>query len=206
MTTDPQHPVPASGGGTVDRESARERRRQPPLERIGTEVALDHEPPVGPLREARDPVLQHAVEFVLSHPDGRVRADRAERDPVGNILGTNGVDIGEAEALRVLPHEVESPLVDVDGPDRRVRGVQGEAQRDRTPAASQVEEVPTGGRGRRVGQENRGSGIQTVRTEDAARGHDFELTPGEGDTEAAELFGTRRRRAEIVVAPHAKEA
>ncbi|MBG9885348.1 hypothetical protein ABE10_01855, partial [Bacillus toyonensis] len=62
-----------------------------------------------------------SVELVLSHPDRRVRADRPEDDVPGNILGSDGVDVVEADLLRVPADEVEGAFVHIDRPDRGVR-------------------------------------------------------------------------------------
>jgi 16S rRNA G1207 methylase RsmC len=41
------------------------------------------------------------VQLVLADADGRVRADRAEHDIVGNIIGKHRVDVVEAERIGV---------------------------------------------------------------------------------------------------------
>lgn len=109
--------VALAGRGTEDAVARLERRGDPPLEGVGAEVALHDKPRVAALVEARDPLLQQAVQLVLPDPDGRVGPDRPESHVSGNISGQRGVDIGETEGSRVAAHEVKRSLVDVDRPD-----------------------------------------------------------------------------------------
>ena len=143
------------------------------------------------------------MQDVLTHPDRRVRTDRAEGDALRNIFGLYGVDVVEAEFLRVAADEVESPLVDVHGPDRGARGVEGEGQRDRTPAASEVEQMTAGRWWGSVRQEHRRPAVDVVGTEHPASRRHLDIATGEGHTDAAEVLRAGRGRAEVMVAPHA---
>lgn len=121
MPADADDAEATAGGGPVHREAVVEGCGQPALQRVRTEVPLDHEPPIRPLVQARDPPLQESVQFGLPDPDGRIGADRAEGDVIGNIAGGHGVDVGEPEFVSVAAHEIQRPLVHIDGPDRGVR-------------------------------------------------------------------------------------
>ena len=123
-------------------------------------------------------------------------------DVVGNIVGQHGVDIREAERVGVAAHEIECPLVDIHGPDRRVRRLDRESQRDRAPAAAEVQQVPAGRRGGVFARstavpESTWSGLNTppavvTSTSDPASVH----------ADAAKILGAGGGRAEVVVAPH----
>ncbi len=88
------------------------------------------------------------MEGRLADADRRVGPDRPEGDVRGDLIGGHRANIVEAEGLRVAPHEVERALVDVEGPDACVRRLHRECQRDRAPAAPEVEEISAG---RRIG-------------------------------------------------------
>ena len=85
------------------------------------------------------------------------------------------------------------PLVDVDRPDRRVRGVERQRQGDRPPAAAEVEQVP--GRRRRgsVAQQHPGAEVDVLGAEHAARGLDLDLVPAQAQRDPAPV--TRAGRA-----------
>jgi len=63
------------------------------MQGVAAEVALHDQPGVRSGFEAGEPPLQDGVEFVLAHPDGRIRPDRREFEAVGNTIGGYGVNI-----------------------------------------------------------------------------------------------------------------
>lgn len=174
----------------------------PALQGVGAQVALHHEPGVAALVEARDPSLEESVELVLSHTDGRVGANRPEGHLVGNISGECGVDVSEAKRRSIAAHEVESAFVHVDCPDGGMRRGQSHREGDGSPAASEVEKVATGRDGRRVGEKDRGPGIEPIRAEDATGGGHLQLASCQGYTDRAQVLGACRGRSEVVVGPH----
>lgn len=88
------------------------------MQAVRAEVALDNQVPVRGGLKAWDPALEEAVQFVLAHPDRRIRPDRAEHDVLGHLVGENRSNVLESERGRVATDEIECPLVHVDGPDR----------------------------------------------------------------------------------------
>ena len=200
-----EHAESASRGGPVDAVARSEGCREPSLERIGPEIALDDEPGIRSLVEAGDPSLEKSVQLVLSDADRRIRADGAEGHVVGNIVGQHGVDIRETQRLGVSSHEIQCPLVDIDSPDGGVRRLDRERQRDRTPAAAEVEQISAGWRGWRVRQQDGSARIDVIRAEDAAGGRDVDLGAGQSHSNAAKILSAGRRRAEVVVPRHACE-
>jgi hypothetical protein len=83
-----------------------------------------------------------------------------------------------------------------------MRGVHGEAERDRTPPAAEVEEVPARRWRWSVRQQHRGAGVHVVGAEDASGRRDLQVASGEPDADTAQILGAGGRRTEVVVAPH----
>ena len=145
------------------------------------------------------------MQLVLADPDRGVGADRPKDDIIGNIARQHGVDIGKAEFARVGAHEVESSFVDVNGPHRGVRSIHREGQRYGTPPAPEVQQMPARRRGRSVLEQDGGAGVDVIRTEHPAGRSDLHRMPRDRDTDAPEVFGTGRRRREVVIALHGDE-
>ena len=189
----------------MHRVPAVEGRGHPPLQGVRTEVARDDEPRIRALVQSRDPVLEQPVQLILAHPDRRIGSDRPKDDVAGNIVREHGVDIGETEVARVCADEVQSSLVDVDGPHRGVGSIHRKCQGDRPPAAPEVQQMPAGRRGRSVLQQDGCSDVDVIRAENPTGRRDLDGMPRNRDTDAAEIFGTGRRRREVVIALHGDE-
>lgn len=141
---------PAAPGTLVGRRTRRleargQRVHQPALQRVGSEVPLHHEPGVRARGEPWHPVEQDAVQRLLADADRRVRPDGGELEIRGDVLGQHGVDVLEAEGPGVRPRQRERPLVHVDSPDCGRRRPHRQIQRNGTPAAAHVQQMPLGG-------------------------------------------------------------
>lgn len=127
------------------------------------------------------------MEFVLPHPDGRIRPDRHEPDVVGNVVGNAGGHIGQAESPGVAANEVESAFVYVHGPHRGTRGFHRKAEGDGAPTASQIEKVAAGRRWGRMGEQNLGARIDSVGGEDSVCGRKLHFGARECDLDWPKL-------------------
>src|SRR5215813_2577683 len=92
---------------------------EPCGERVGAQVARHDEPRRTVGCEPRQPPQQHVVQFALANADRRIAPDLVECDVIRYVVGQRRDDpIGETGLGRVLPHQVECALVDVDRVDR----------------------------------------------------------------------------------------
>jgi GTP-binding protein HflX len=145
------------------------------------------------------------VEFVLSDSDRRIRADGHESQVRGNIFRGHGVDVGDADGFGVAAHEVEGARIHIDGPHRGVRGLEGEGEGDRSPAAAEIEQVPAGRRRGSVGEEHLGSGVDPFRAEDAVGRGQLVGPAAELDVNLAVLELTLGHFGEVMLRGHAEK-
>ncbi|GMA31747.1 hypothetical protein GCM10025875_17390 [Litorihabitans aurantiacus] len=172
----------------------------PARERVRAEVLAHHEVRLAVGRQARQPPAQHRVHRRLADADGRVRPDRREAHVARHLVRQDGAHARRAVGLRVAAGEVQRALVDVDRPHPCVgRGVR-ERERDRPPAAPQVEQV-TGARGwRHLLQQQAGGVVEVVGGEDARRRRHPHLAPCEADVDRAQQRGGGGGGGEVVLA------
>ena len=171
----------------------------PPLQRIAAEILLHDHVGVAAHVEPGEPGFEKLVQRGLANADRRVGPDGAEGEVRRYLVGGHRADVREPERLGVAAHEVESTLVDVECPDPCVRRLHRERERDRAPAATDVEEVAAGRGIGRVRQKNLGALVEVTGAENTARGRDVDLAAGEGDADLTEFFGARGLGTEIVI-------
>jgi GTP-binding protein HflX len=139
------------------------------------------------------------VEFDFAHPNRRIRPDRRESDRFGNILRGNSVDVCEAEGVCVHPHEFECTFVDIDGPYGGVWGVDGESQRDGSPAAAKIKQISARRWVGRVVEKHLGSRVNALGAEDPACGCEFITLSREPNSELSEVRKAFGLRGEVVI-------
>lgn len=132
------------------------------------------------------------MQLILSDANRRIRPDGHEGNLVGNIFGAAGVDITKAEGLGVVPDEVEGSLIHIHCPHGSAWGLEREGQGDWPPTATDVEQVSTRWRRRRVREKHVCSGINPVGAEDAIRSSEFVAVAGQVHAEGTELASACR--------------
>ena len=99
--------------------------RQPALQRVRAQVALDDQVGGGAGGEPAEPGRQRAVQGLLADPDRRVRPDQLKAaGQLAVVLaggGGHAADVGQPGVGCVPRAQLERPLVDVDRPDPRGR-------------------------------------------------------------------------------------
>ncbi len=123
----------------------------------------------------------------------------ANRTSSGTCSGVTGTHVLAPEPRRVLAGQLQRPLVDVDRPHRRPGRVQRHRQRERSPAAAEVEQVALGRRRGRLAQQHPGAEVDVAAAEDPGGRHHLDLAAGEPHLERASLVRGARGVAEVVV-------
>src|SRR6266699_1918233 len=114
---------------------------QPGRQRVRAKVALHDEVGARAFIEPRQPAQEQLVERGLADPHRRVGVDGREADAGWNLIGQARGDVRGSCRARVGPRQLERSLVDVHGPNPRLRRLPRHGARDRPIAGAEVEEV-----------------------------------------------------------------
>ena len=143
------------------------------------------------------------MQGLLADADGRVGPDRVEPEVVRDVLRERDRD-GQVVALGIARGELQGPLVDVDGPDLGGRPVRRQGERDRAPAAAEVQHA--GGRGVGGGglvveqvQQVAGRVVEPVAGEHAGRRSHRQASAGQLDLDLAQARLDPGGPGEVVV-------
>ena len=175
---------------------------QPLLQRVGTQVLLDHERCVAARSESSEPGEQQLVQSLLADPDRRIRPDRGEAEVGRDVVGMSHDDVGDPVALGVAGAELAGATVDVDGPHRGVRGTSSHRQCDGPGPTPEVEKSAAGSEGERRPQQHRRGRVEMTVGEHPAIGLHREGGVGEGDVDDHGSGRHRRVGVEVLVAGH----
>ncbi len=109
------------------------------------------------------------MELLLSNPKRGIRPDQVEKQVIGNLIRCSDGDVRESDALSIISGGVQSPFVDIDTPNSRLRGFERECERERAPPATYIQKM-TGGRGLRgIFQKDSSACIEAIRAKCATR-------------------------------------
>ena len=155
LRTTEQHPEGARARMTGDRELAGEPpgqfRVQPPLQRVRAQVLLHHQVRRAAVGQARQPGAAACRAGPPCRPGsaGWTRSRRTARPPARSS-GVPACTSASPSVAALCRARSSARSVDVDRPDRGAGGEQCERQRDRPPAAAEVEHGAGGRRSGRV--------------------------------------------------------
>ena len=133
------------------------------------EVLLDDEVGDAVVGQAGEPALEEGVQGRLAHVDRRVRPDRREPQVGRDLVGLAEGRVVEPAAAALVRARSSERAVDVDAPDGAAGERSAEGDRDRPPAAAEVEQVAGRARVGGAGEQHGGARVEAVGGVDAAR-------------------------------------
>ena len=124
-----------------------------------------------------EPRGEQLVELGLADSDRRVRPDQVEAQLLVDIRRRVDVDIAQSVANGVPCAQVAGALVDIDSEHPSGWRPASQREGDRPGAATEVEEVASGRRCRRLAEQQLGTRVETPVTEHTAVGaqHEWRL-------------------------------
>ena len=143
------------------------------------------------------------MQFDLPDSDRGVRPDRCEADLIGHVLGSGRAHVCEFESRCVATRKVECTFVGVNGPHRGIRGPHRESQCDRTPSATEIEQIARCRWGRHTLEQDARAVIESVAAEHSCARYELHIAVGQMYSDAPQCGIAARGCREIVVSAHA---
>ena len=183
---------------------------QPGGQGVGSQVLEHYQPGLAVVGQQRQPVLQQGVQGLLADAYRGIGPDEIHRRRALAQLGQQRVGRGDTHAVQACGSGVASgqrqrALVDIGGQDPCLRSGPGQGQRDRPPAAAQVEERAGLGRIGNVIEEDLGALVEAVGAEDS-RGRDHRVLDAADREPVSALLGLDGGGGGEVVLAHTRQA